>query len=68
MTWHLFHLGYLDFPEDVAEELAHEDDGLDVSGFEAPGVDTLSRRLDDALARHAISEGRARILRDATVP
>ncbi len=68
MTWHLFHLGHFDFPEDVAEELAHEDDGLRVSRFEAPPADTLSRRIDDALARHSISEGRARILRDVTVP
>lgn len=68
MTWHLFHLGYLDLPEGVVEELAHEDDGLDVSGFEAPPADALSRRIDDALARHSISEGRARILRDVTLP
>jgi transcriptional regulator with XRE-family HTH domain len=68
MTWHLFHLGFLDLVEDAAEELAHEDDGLGVSGFEAPPADALSRRLDDALARHAISEGRARILRDVTLP
>jgi Zn-dependent peptidase ImmA (M78 family) len=68
MTWHLFHLDYFDFSEDVAEELAHEDDGLDVSGFEAPPTDSLARRIDEALARHAISEGRARILRDVTLP
>jgi transcriptional regulator with XRE-family HTH domain len=68
MTWHLFHLGYLDMPEDVVEELAHEDDGLDASGFEAPPADSLARRIEEALARHAISEGRARILRDVTLP
>lgn len=68
MTWHLFHLGYLDFVEEVAEELAHEGDGLDAAGFEAPPVDGLARRIDAALARHAISEGRARILRDITLP
>lgn len=68
MTWHLFHLGYLDVPEEVAEELAREDDGLDVSGFEAPPSDALSRRIEDALARHLISEGRARILRDVALP
>jgi hypothetical protein len=68
MTWHLFHLGYFDFSEEVAEELAHEDDGLDVSGFEAPPADALSRRIDSALARHSISEGRARILRNVALP
>jgi Zn-dependent peptidase ImmA (M78 family)/transcriptional regulator with XRE-family HTH domain len=67
MTWHLFHLGHFDFSEDVAEELAHEDDGLDVSGFEAPAADVLSRRIDDALARHSITEGRARLLRDLSL-
>jgi transcriptional regulator with XRE-family HTH domain len=68
MTWHLFHLDYFKFPEEVAEELVHEDDGLDVSGFEASPTDSLARRIDEALARHAISEGRARILRDVTLP
>jgi transcriptional regulator with XRE-family HTH domain len=64
MTWHLFHLGYFDFPEDAVEEIAHDDDGLDAAGFESPPTDSLARRIDEALARHAISEGRARILRD----
>jgi hypothetical protein len=62
MTWHLFHLGYLEHSEEEAEELAHEDDGLDVSGFEAPSSDVLARRVDAALAQHAISAGRAQIL------
>jgi transcriptional regulator with XRE-family HTH domain len=68
MTWHLFHLRYLDLSEDAAEALAHEDDGLDVSGFESLPTDSLSRRIDDALARHEISEGRARILRNPSLP
>lgn len=63
MTWHLFHLNFFEFPEDQAEELAHENDGLDVSGFESPApADSLQSRIELALRNQVISEGRARIL------
>lgn len=62
MTWHLFHLDFFDFDEPLVEELAHEGDGLDVAGFESPPSDVLRRRIETALTRHTISEGRARIL------
>jgi transcriptional regulator with XRE-family HTH domain len=63
MTWHLYHLKFFDFSEEQAEELAHDDDGLDVVGFETPSTsDPLQDRINVALRDHIISEGRARIL------
>jgi Zn-dependent peptidase ImmA (M78 family) len=60
MTWHLFHLGYLDFSEDVAEELAHEDDGLDASGFHARACPALVVTLSRGAGVTAARRGRAR--------
>ncbi len=63
MTWHLFHLKFFEFPEEQVADLAQEDDGLDVSGFESPMVDDpLKSRVEAALRDHLISEGRSQIL------
>lgn len=69
MAWHFFHLRMLDFSEDAVTQLVSEGDGKDVSGFETlPPEDGLERRIHAALAQHAISEGRARVLRGTGTP
>src|SRR5438105_10420095 len=69
MTWHLFHLDYLDLSEDEVARLASSQDDITVNGFEHPWpADDLARRVTVALARDAISEERARLLlRDGEV-
>ena len=62
MTWHLFHLEYFSFHDEVAK-LPSYGDGIDVTGFETSVVrDSLQTRVQEALRRDAISAERARLI------